>query len=207
MEKTNRSLTTTMKNLIEHHNYDRGEDSFPASGGLSESRQPNTHRVMKNMAINLVVAMVVFFGSFVAGNKFFFTIVRVNGTSMAPTLADGDLYILNKLTYKLRDPRVGEVVVFRDPDDSLLSIKRVVGIPGDTLMIRDGVVYRNNEPITEPYLEQNTKTFLFEESRNGMVTLQDKEFFLLGDNRENSLDSRFYGGVSKTSILGVINKS
>lgn len=179
----------------------------PASATDAAVKAPANHAVVKSLAINLTVALIVFFGSFIAGNKFFFTIVRVNGTSMAPTLSDGDLYILNRLAYHVRDPRIGEVVVFHDPDDSLLSIKRVVGIPGDTLMIRDGVVYRNNEPITEPYLEKNTRTFVMETGKNDVVRLQANEFFLLGDNRDNSLDSRYYGGVSKQAILGVINKS
>lgn len=179
----------------------------PASSTDAAVKAPANHAVVKSLAINLTVALIVFFGSFIAGNKFFFTIVRVNGTSMAPTLSDGDLYILNRLAYHVRDPRIGEVVVFHDPDDSLLSIKRVVGVPGDTLMIRDGVVYRNNEPVTEPYLEKNTRTFVMETGKNDVVRLQANEFFLLGDNRDNSLDSRYYGGVSKQAILGVINKS
>lgn len=164
-------------------------------------------QVIVAFSINILVAIIVFFGSFFAGNKFFFTIVRINGSSMAPTLADGDLYVLNRLVYKMRSPHLGEVVVFKDPEDSMLSIKRVVAGPGDTIVIRDGVVYRNNTPLTEPYLNKNTKTYTYDPEIPEVLVLKENEFYLLGDNRENSLDSRSYGGVPRQFILGAINRS
>lgn len=164
-------------------------------------------QVIVAFSINILVAIIVFLGSFFAGNKFFFTIVRINGSSMAPTLADGDMYVLNKLIYKMRSPHLGEVVVFKDPEDSMLSIKRVIAGPGDTIFIRDGVVYRNNSPLTEPYLDKDTKTYTYDPEIPEVLILKANEFYLLGDNRGNSLDSRSYGGVHRQSILGAINRS
>lgn len=183
------------------------EDDQPVSHPISGKPASMKSQVLKTFAINMVVAIVVFLGAFVAGNKFFFTIVRVTGTSMAPTLADGDLYVLNRVVYNVRNPQIGEVVVFKDPNDSLLSIKRVIGVPGDVLNIKDGKVFRNNQRIIEPYLEENTMTFIIEKSVGNTFTLEDNEYFLLGDNRDNSLDSRYYGGVNLASIIGTINKS
>ncbi len=197
-----------MHNNLEHIEKNKDLNLTQArDGGLAIEKSHYRNQIIKGFAINVAVALVVFLASFTAGNKFFFTIVRVTGTSMSPTLSDGDLYVLNKLAYSMRNPKIGEVVVFKDPDDSKLSIKRIIGQPGDTLEIRNGKVYRNNTLITEPYLASNTMTFIVETYGGKIFQLSEDEYFLLGDNRENSFDSRYYGSVEKTSILGVINNS
>lgn len=197
-----------MKNTLNRDTSTDYKSSFEpgAREEIKRSRSTKT-QILRTFAINMVVALVVFCGAFLAGNKFFFTVVRVNGTSMAPTLSHGDMYVLNKLSYTVRDPRIGEVVVFRDPDDSLLSIKRVIGAPGDILSIQNGKVYRNDVEIAEPYLATNTMTFMINNDLGTTFTLEEGQFFLLGDNRDNSLDSRSYGSVDKSNILGLINKS
>lgn len=197
-----------MNNNLEQLNRDEDLNSSQSRiGDLAIQKSHSRSQILKTFAINIGVALVVFMAAFVAGNKFFFTIVKVTGTSMAPTLSDGELYVLNRLAYNIRNPKIGEVVVFKDPDDSRLSIKRIIGKPGDILEIRNGRVYRNDELISEPYLATNTLTFLMQTAGGKTFQLAEDEYFLLGDNRENSLDSRYYGSVEKSSILGVINKS
>ena len=118
----------------------------------------------------------------------------VNGDSMSPYLNDGDYLIMNEYAYKNADPEYGDVIVFKS--DGKLLIKRVIGKPGDTIEITDGSVYRNGELIDD-YVDIYTEPEV-------STQLEYEEFFVRGDNREVSLDSRFpdVGNVRKGTILG-----
>jgi signal peptidase I len=132
--------------------------------------------------------------------------VEIKGTSMSPTLLDGDRYILFRCPYLWRSPRVGEIVVIKDPQDLDLSIKRIVGLPNDLVEIRRDGVYVNNAKLPEPYLTS------FAAHASGWqpvkpIHLGPQDYFVLGDNRTRSADSRIYGPVPRKSILGLISKS
>lgn len=118
----------------------------------------------------------------------------VNGDSMSPYLEDGDYLIMNKTAYENADPDYGDVIVFKN--DGKLLIKRVIGKPGDSIEIKDGNVYRNGELIDD-YVDIYTEPEVSTELDYG-------EFFVLGDNREVSLDSRFpdVGNVQRSTICG-----
>lgn len=123
----------------------------------------------------------------------------VPSASMETTIMVGDRVIGNRLAYNNEDPVRGDIVIFKFPDDeSQLFIKRIIGMPGDTLQIVDGVVYINGEQLDEPYL---TTTPL---GSFGPITVPEGAYFMLGDNRNNSADSRYWNQpfVYRNKILG-----
>lgn len=126
----------------------------------------------------------------------------VVGASMEPNFADFNYLIIDELTFRFHEPQYGEVVVLRNPQNrSEFFIKRIMGVPGDTLKIDQGKVYVNDVVIDESaYLSADVVTSSF----NGYqtVTLQDDEYYVMGDNRTHSLDSRRFGPVQKSSIVG-----
>ncbi|MBE3577380.1 MAG: signal peptidase I [Limnochordales bacterium] len=123
----------------------------------------------------------------------------VQGSSMEPTLHDGERLLVDKLTYRFREPQRGEIVVFKYPaDPSHRYIKRIIGIPGDTIRIDNGIVYVNGIPIKEDYTLEPALAD-FEE-----VVVPAGRYFVLGDNRNNSEDSRYpdVGFVPRNLIVG-----
>jgi signal peptidase I len=124
---------------------------------------------------------------------------KVQGTSMSPQLRDGERILVNKLIYYVGDIRRGDVVVFWYPEDPDLSfIKRVVGLPGETVEIRAGAVYVDGRLIDEPYVDNENaerRSFPALEVRPG-------HYFVLGDNRKGSNDSRSWGLVPERYVYG-----
>ena len=123
----------------------------------------------------------------------------VDGVSMENTLHDRERLMGDKLSYRFIEPKRGEIIVFRFPQDPRSRfVKRVIGIPGDTVEIRNGVVYLNDVPLDEPYIK--------EPPRDNMpkVTVRPDHVFVMGDNRNNSLDSRHppVGQVPYNLIVG-----
>lgn len=110
----------------------------------------------------------------------------VDGPSMQPTLQDGERLVVNKFIYYWREPKRGEVVIFRYPrDHSRVFIKRVIAIGGDTIEIKDGHVLVNDALVNEDYIAEKTRT------EYPKQTVPEGTIFVCGDNRRNSLDSRF----------------
>ncbi|MBR4068552.1 MAG: signal peptidase I [Clostridia bacterium] len=137
---------------------------------------------------------------------FVFEPIRVDGESMMDTLLDGEIMIVTKPEYLFGDPQVGDVIICHYPGRGNTNfVKRVIGVPGDTLEIRDDVVYRNGEVVEEPYLTpaRNVKGFDM-----APFTVGEDQFFVAGDNRDNSHDSRNYyyiGGpaaIDRSMIVG-----
>jgi signal peptidase I len=132
--------------------------------------------------------------------------VEITGTSMSPTLFNGERYILFRCPYLWRAPRQGEIVVIKDPEDHGLSIKRIVALPNDVIEIRSDGVFVNHNKLPEPYLASFAS---FETCAAPVkpVHLGSDDYYVLGDNRGRSADSRSYGPVSRKDILGLIAKS
>lgn len=121
----------------------------------------------------------------------------VENISMLPTLDPGDRIFVDRLSWRgVADLARGDVVVFRAWDEDKLYVKRVIGLPGDTLAMQDGDVFVNGERLDEPYLVQHA-----DESKP-VVTLGPDEYFVMGDNRPSSADSRLHGPVKRASIVG-----
>ena len=124
--------------------------------------------------------------------------IRVESISMQPTLFPGDYVIVNKLVYKFTNgPQRGDVIVFKFPPDpdAIPYIKRVVGLPGDEIHIADGKVYINGLLVLEPWLKVTT-------DRGGDWSVPARQLFVMGDNRNNSSDSRSWGFVPYENIIG-----
>jgi signal peptidase I len=138
-------------------------------------------------------------------SNFCITTVQVSGRSMVPALHDGERYILNRLSFLYRDPVPGEIVVIRDPGHSDLAVKRVVAGPSETVCIKNGCVHVNGKRLKETYLPPGTLT-LMPESGRCEVHLGKDQYFVLGDNRSGSEDSRYYGAIKKAQIVGPILK-
>lgn len=135
---------------------------------------------------------------------FLFKPFYVKGASMEPNFYEKEYLIIDELSYRFREPQRGEVVVFRYPENPReYFLKRIIGLPGETIKISSGKVllYNNEHPegvvINETYLPKNLKT----EGRRTIV-LNDSQYFVLGDNRSNSYDSRRFGPIDRDLIVG-----
>jgi signal peptidase I len=121
----------------------------------------------------------------------------VHGQSMEPNLHEAERVIVDLVSFRFRPPRHGEIIVLDVPEaDSDPLIKRVIGLPGETVEIRQGAVYLNGRKLDEPYLQQITPGDM------GPQIVPEGHVFVLGDNRGNSNDSRYFGVVSFEAILG-----
>lgn len=129
----------------------------------------------------------------------------VQGSSMEPNFHTGEYLIIDELTYRNSAPQRGDIIVFKYPRDTRqYFIKRVIGLPGETVRIQDGKVTILNKQhpegftLDETYLPQNTLTL----GGDGKFTLGSDEFYVLGDNRNASSDSRFWGPVPRNDVIG-----
>src|SRR3954466_15811605 len=132
-------------------------------------------------------------------SHFLITTVQVSGRSMLPALHDGERYILNRLSFVYRDPMPGEIVVIRDPGYTDFAVKRIVAGPSDTICIKDGSVLVNGRKLKESYLAPGTTTLL-PDANQKEIHLGKDQYFVLGDNRAGSEDSRYYGAIKRAQI-------
>ena len=137
-------------------------------------------------------------------SHFFLQSVRVVGRSMVPTLHDSQYFLLNRWIYGVRSPQRSDIVVLRDPSDNGFSVKRIIATPGDSIYLKEGDVYLNGCKLNESYLSPGTPTFAESKFRGQLILCGKGQYFLLGDNRQNSIDSRTYGPVPRANILGPI---
>jgi signal peptidase I len=129
--------------------------------------------------------------------------VHVLGSSMYATLHDNDLLVASKISYKLHPPQRGDIVVFKPPDEASRDfIKRIIALPGERIHITKGVVYINGQVLREPYLpEKWTYNDNWPASGQDQLIPPD-QYFVMGDNRNHSSDSRTFGPIELNSILG-----
>lgn len=164
-------------------------------------------------AIIIAVLLAVFIRTFIV------QAFKIPSGSMIPTLQIGDHLLVNKFSYGLKvpfsgkvlipwnEPSHGDVVVFRFPKDKSMDyIKRVIGVPGDVVAIKSKKVYINNEPVPDlqAYFASDQIISKSQKPRDyyGPVTVPDGKIFVMGDNRDNSYDSRFWGFVDQKDIRG-----
>ncbi|MBN8207457.1 signal peptidase I [Bacillus sp. NTK071] len=157
-------------------------------------------------------ALVIAFILAGAVRYFIFAPIVVDGESMMPTLQDRDRMIVNKISYNIGDAERFDIVVFEAPEGKDY-IKRVIGLPGDTVEYKEDTLYVNGEPIEEPYLEpykndllDGNLTYDFDLSGvTGQKTVPEGQLFVMGDNRQHSKDSRSIGFVPIEKVVGEAN--
>lgn len=127
----------------------------------------------------------------------------VEGRSMQPTLQTGQRLVISRVNYLVSPPQYGDIIVFNSPaplrDNEPPLIKRVIGLPGDTIEIRDLQVYRNGEQLDEPYINEVCRS---NKCPDNTWVLGSDEYFMMGDNRNHSRDSREFGPVPGGNIVG-----
>ena len=151
---------------------------------------------IETVVVALVISVVLYL--------FVMTPHEVFGNSMHPTYQNGEYLMANKIQYKiLGDPERGDVIIFKYSDTQDF-IKRVIGLPGDTIMIKDGQIYVNNEQLDESnYLASTVITSGGDYIHEGeTITVGDNQYFVCGDNRPHSSDSRTFGPINRDQIKG-----
>lgn len=180
------SSTLSSRESHPQNEFSHGEDRESSSG---------FHRELRVWARDLVVAL----GLAMIIIVFFYQPVKVEGTSMAPLLSDQERIFINKFVYHFEPIGRGDVVVFWYPLDRTKSfIKRVVGLPGDEVEIRRGRVYINGKNLEEPYVPSQ----YIDTAAYGPVQIPRDEYFVMGDHRISSNDSRIFGPVPSAFIYG-----
>ncbi len=156
------------------------------------AEQPaNWKRFFLDILETVILAVVLYFGINAVSAR-----VRVDGFSMRPTLQDGEYILINKLAYKTGVPHRGDIVVFIfpvNPQEDL--IKRVIGLPGETVSVHEGIVKVNGVALTEPYIASPP-------AYNGDWTVPEGELFVLGDNRNDSRDSHQWNFLPIENVIG-----
>ncbi len=155
-------------------------------------------------AVEFFETLVVFGAIFAAIYLFVAQFHKVSGNSMVPTMHNGDYLITEKVSYRFRNPKEGEIIVLKNPrDESQDFIKRIIAVPGDTLQISNNAVFVNGKELPESYLPAGTSTrtgaFV---SEGALIKVGNNQYFAFGDNREHSSDSREWGPITKEEIIG-----
>lgn len=155
--------------------------------------------------LQLALVGMLAYGSYWVVSNYILQSVEVTGASMSPTLGNSQHYLLDRWTYLIREPQKNDIVVIRDPEDNLYSVKRIIAAEGDFVQFKHGKVFLNGRELDEPYLAPGTLSYC-PETRSGdkQVVCGKGRYFLMGDNRNNSIDSRVYGPVAREKIMGMV---
>ena len=173
----------------------------------NNKKQGRANRILSGMIFIVVMILALL----IVLNTVVFMTIEVDGSSMYPTLYNGDVLKVNKLI----KPQRGDIVIIKkhsqDKGD-ILIVKRIIAMEGDTIRIEDGIVYLNGEVLIEDYIKDDPLTENIDESKTPdwtdedfiEVTLKEDEIFYLGDNRWNSIDSRQDGCSKESDVVGVL---
>jgi signal peptidase I len=174
------------------------EDVLPDAAASRARRRSNGKRQAIEWVVLVVGALVIA----VIIKTFLFQAFYIPSASMDPTLKVHDRVLVNKLSYHLHSVHRGDIVVFKAPPEERTEkikdlVKRVIGLPGDVLEARDGQVYVNDRLLKEPYLPSGTRT-----EDLPRTVIPAGHYFMMGDNRGASSDSRVFGPIKRSTIIG-----
>jgi signal peptidase I len=162
---------------------------------METEEQPasQTRSALREIVETILFTLLIY----VLVRTFLFENYRVVGRSMEPTLENDQFLVVTKLDYRLHNPQRGDIIVFRDPraEDRKL-IKRIIGLPGEVVSITDGSVTIDGQPLNEPYIESPGRYTEIP------LSVPEGQYFVLGDNRNNSSDSHNWGTLPKDEIVG-----
>lgn len=148
-------------------------------------------RMLLDILETVVLAVVLFLGINAVSAR-----VRVDGSSMIPTLQNGEFVLVNRMAYRIGDPQRGDIIVFRSINENGLDlIKRIIGLPGDRVQVRDGQVMVNGQALSEPYIAAPPRY-------SGEWEVPQGFLFVLGDNRNDSSDSHQWGLLPAENVIG-----
>lgn len=156
---------------------------------VQESRQP-TEAIIREIVETLLLTFFIFFIVNSLIGRY-----RIDGSSMNPTLYDGEYLIINNVSYYLDEPQHGDIIVFKHPNNELNLIKRIIGVAGDHVEIRNQQVKVNDIVLDEPYIAAPP-------NYTGTWDVPEGTFFVLGDNRNNSSDSHSWSYLPEENIIG-----
>ena len=196
---------TAIRLLAERGGFPAGQATIQKGGGFGAGQAPQTSRnevlafvweTIKVVVISLAIILPI---RYYLVQPFF-----VKGASMESSFEDGDYLLVDEISYRFSEPLRGDVIIFRYPEDrSQFFIKRIIGLPSETVEIKSNkvIIYNtkntNGLTLSESYLDTNQETL-----GNMLLRLDDNEYFVLGDNRLQSSDSRRWGPVNRTLITG-----
>lgn len=183
---------------------DETQKLTPESATVSESQEakPTSQQEKKKNVKKEILSWILTLGSAVIIalliRTFLFEPIRVDGQSMCDTLQNNEIMFVTKPEYIFGQPQDGDVIICKYPGRTENFVKRLMGVPGDTISVQNNVVYRNGVALDEPYLTEtrNQDGFSMEP-----MTLGEDQYFVMGDNRDNSHDSRNYYGYGKPATL------
>jgi len=165
------------------------EEVLPLDESSQESQ--SLKQFIVDLLETVILAVILFFAINAVSAR-----VRVDGFSMVPTLKDGEYVLVNRLAYRNNLPKRGDIIVFVSPQTSNLDlIKRVIGLPGNTVRIIDGIVQVNGQTLKEPYIAAAP-------IYDGEWNVPDRQLFVLGDNRNDSSDSHAWGLLPTENVIG-----
>ena len=177
--------------------------TFPFSRKTTD-QEAKSRKVALGLVLELVQVLAISLAIIIPVRYFLIQPFYVKGASMEPSFFDHEYLIIDELSYRFRQPARGDIVVFRYPaDPKQFFIKRVIGLPGETVEIAGGQIKIYNDKYPNGTVLQE-KAYLDQEytATTRTVTLKNDEYYVLGDNRIASLDSRYFGPVKRTNIVG-----
>jgi signal peptidase I len=171
---------------------------------VASSRPPSRKKLWLLALIGSPLLLIA--SVFILMSAFLYEARYIPSGAMLPTLQINDRLLIDKWIYRFQDPQRGDIVVFaptrtlQQQNFNQAFIKRIIGLPGDTVEIKGGQVYVNEQPLQEQYIQESPK-YQF-----GPVTVPPDSYFMLGDNRNNSYDSHYWGFVPRSKIIGKATK-
>ena len=199
--KENDTNNQESDNICETNNYNES-DNMSESGNHNDAKKAAVKKSARSIITELLIYVIILFACIYIVPEYVMQRTVVDGESMMDTLTNGESLIVNKLAYKFGDPDRFDIVVFypygrEDKDD--YYVKRIIGLPGEKVQIIGSDIYINDQILEEHYgKDPITDSGIF----GNPVVLGEDEFFVLGDNREISEDSRFFGPVKRENLSG-----